>query len=50
VQLIAMMITGLATRDLAVPTPPLADYPPLLASTATNCGMLGFGGVQADAL
>jgi hypothetical protein len=28
VQLIAMMITGLATRDLAVPTPPLADYPP----------------------
>jgi hypothetical protein len=28
VLLIAMMITGLATRDLAMPTPPLADYPP----------------------
>ena len=28
VQLIAMMITGLATRDLAVPTPLLANYPP----------------------
>jgi hypothetical protein len=49
VQLIAMMITGLATRDLAVPTLPLADYP-LLASNHLSYQLRRAGLRRAGAL